>query len=85
VELRWISWSERTAADAPLVKLRQQRHRLRETVRPREAAPADMDPWRIAADALSELKQIKVSTPQAREHLANVAEAIRRLAWGPDD
>ena len=56
---------------------------LRETVRPREPA-ASPDPWLIAADALTELRKVHWS-PQARDHLMIVEEALRRLAWGPND
>jgi hypothetical protein len=81
VQVRWIAWSERTTrVDAEVVKLRQRRHRLRETVRPHEPAWS-ADPWEIAAAALHELRRVR-SDPEAREA---VAEALRRLAWGPDD
>jgi hypothetical protein len=84
VKVRWISWSERTTRpDVEVVKLRQQRSRLRRIVQPHEPA-TDVDPWQIAAHALSELRQVR-STPQTREHLEAAAESIRRLAWGPDD
>jgi hypothetical protein len=43
-----------------------------------------MDPWLIAADALSELRKVQWSS-QARDHLMIVKEALRRLACGPDD
>jgi hypothetical protein len=48
VQVRLIAWTERTSASASLTRLRQQRHRLRESVRPRERAPAEADPWLIA-------------------------------------
>jgi hypothetical protein len=80
VRVRWIAWSERTTRpDAEVVKLRQQRHRLREVVRPHEPARS-ADPWEIASEALRELRRAR-SDPEAREA---VAEALRRLAWGPD-
>jgi hypothetical protein len=81
VGFRFTAWSERSARpDAQVVKLRQQRHRLREMVRPREPARS-ADPWQIAADAPHELRHAH-SDPEAREA---VAEALRRLAWGPQD
>jgi hypothetical protein len=81
VGFRSVAWAERsTRVDAEVVKLRQRRHRLRETVRPRELARS-ADPWEICADALRELRGVR-SSPEAREA---VAEALRRLAWGPDD
>jgi hypothetical protein len=81
VRVRVRSWSERsTRPAAEVVKLRQRRHRLRETVRPHEP-PRSADPWEIAAAALHELRRVRTD-PEAREV---VAEALRRLAWGPDD
>ena len=85
VTVRWIAWSQRTTQpDVEVVKLRQQRSRLRRVVQPHEPAPTDVDPWQIAAHALSELRKVR-STPQTREHLEAASECIRRLAWGPGD
>ena len=81
VGFRSLAWSERsTRPDAALVAARQRRHRLREMVRPHEPAQS-ADPWEIAAAALHELRRVR-SDPEAREA---VAEALRRLAWGPRD
>jgi hypothetical protein len=49
-------------------------------VRHREPARST-DPWEIAAAAIHELRHVH-SDPEAREA---VAEALRRLAWGPND
>jgi hypothetical protein len=81
VSFRLIAWSERTTrVDAEVVKLRQRRHRLREVVRP-HALLRSADPWEICADALHELRRVRTD-PEAREAMA---EALRRLAWGPND
>jgi hypothetical protein len=78
---RSLAWVERSRQpDADLVTLRQRRHRLREMVRPREPARS-ADPWEICVDALHELRRVHLD-PHAREA---VSEALRRLAWGPDD
>jgi hypothetical protein len=78
---RSLAWAERSRQpDADLVTLRQRRHRLREQVRP-QAPARSADPWEICVDALHELRRVH-SDPDARE---SVAEALRRLAWGPDD
>jgi hypothetical protein len=86
VQVRWISWSERTLRpDVEVVKLRQQRCRLRRIVHPHEAAPADADdPGALAARGLAELRKVRAS-PEAREHIEAASEVIRRLAFGPDD
>ena len=84
INARRLSWEERTTQpDVEVVRLRQQRHRLRELVRPREPA-ASPDPWLIAANAIHELHAFRWNA-QAQEHLEVVAEALRRLAWGPED
>jgi hypothetical protein len=81
LRVRWIAWSERTTRpDAEVVKLGQKRHRLREMVRPREP-PRSAGPWEMAAAALHDLRRVH-SDPEAREA---VAEALRCLAWGPND
>jgi hypothetical protein len=81
VIVRVQSWTTRTTRpDAEVVKLRQRRHRLREMVRPHEPARST-DPWEIAAAALHDLRRVH-SDPDAREA---VSEALRRLAWGPQD
>jgi hypothetical protein len=89
VQVRWFAWSERTSQpDVDLVRLRQQRHRLRETVRPREPAPADVDPWVLADQAVRALGRVRSALPRTSarvEDLEQAIELVRRLAWGPDD
>jgi hypothetical protein len=89
VKVRWFAGSERTTQpDVDLVRLRPQRHRLRETVRPREPAPADVDPWLLAEQAVRALGRVRSALPRTSNRVHDLEQAIelvRRLAWGPDD
>lgn len=81
---RWGVWTQ--SADA--ARERQRRHRLRETVRPTEPAGEWVDPWEVAKKALDDVHRVRQalrSQVTARAHLEDVAEAIRVLAWGPED
>lgn len=82
--LRWGQLATATRTDAQLATLRQQRHRQIEALRPRQAS-ASTDPWELAIEALGRLKRLIQSCARHRGEIDNVAEAIRRLAWGPDD
>jgi hypothetical protein len=65
---------------------RQRRHRLREALRPREAAGEWTDPWEVAKNALDDLQRLRQALGAqvtARAHLDDAAEAIRVQAWGP--
>jgi hypothetical protein len=88
VRVRWIAWSDRTKRpDAEVVKLRQQRHRLREIVRPRRPAPAGADPWVLGAEAvrlLARTRRALSRTSNRVEDLDRAIELVRQLAWGPD-
>jgi hypothetical protein len=83
------SWTTRTTRpDAEVVKLRQRQHRLRETVRPREPAPADVDPWALRAEAVRLLGHVRRALPptsNGRVALERAVELVRQLAWGPED
>ena len=87
--LRCLDWQERTSGRDELATLRQQRHRLIERCRPRSPASAQ-DPLVIAQEALSRLRYIRRAlgrtgaTPPRSEDVAELEEAIRRLAWGPE-
>jgi len=65
---------------------RQRVSRLQRAVKPREPAES-FDPWELAYDALRELKSLRSVRMRAEqyERLERIAEAIRRLGWGPDD
>lgn len=79
-EDRWRHQSQRP--DARLVLMRQHRSRAIARLRPKQDAPT-YDPWMIALQALDMLKV--VHDRRHTDELAQVAEALRRLAWGPDD
>src|SRR5439155_1817011 len=64
---------------------RQRVHRLRVIVKPLEPASYE-DPWELASAALLELNKVR-TIPMRAEQVARldvIAEALRRLAWGPD-
>jgi hypothetical protein len=88
VRLRSISWSERTTRpDGEVVKLRQQRSRLRRIVQPREPAPADVDPWLLAEQAVRALARVRSALPRTSNRVDDLElaiELVRRLAWGPN-
>jgi hypothetical protein len=44
-----------------------------------------MDPWEIAIESIARCKRLGQSYAAGRSELHEVAEALRRLAWGPDD
>jgi hypothetical protein len=89
VQVRWISWSERTTrAGAKAVRLRQQRSRIRAAVRPREPAPVGTDPWLLADKAVRALARVRSALPRTStrvDDLERAIELVRQLAWGPDD
>lgn len=72
-------WADLTASSRADVRLRQQRHRLLETARPREACAA-FDPWSLLLAALEAAR-----APVSSGDLALIVETLRRLAWGPDE
>jgi hypothetical protein len=80
----WGQLTSSTRADAQLASLRQQRHRQIAEIRPRQPS-SNPDPWELAIEALGRLKRLIQSCAAHRGEIDNVAEAIRRLAWGPDD
>ena len=77
-------WSERS--QSAWDRDRQRASRLRRTVKPKEPATHE-DPYEIAYEALSEMNQLRAIRMRAEQHarLDLIAEALRRLAWGPDD
>jgi hypothetical protein len=89
VQLRLVAWSERTTRpDVEVVKLRQQRSRLRRIVQPHEPAPADVDPWLLAEQAVRALARVRSALPRTSsrvEDLEQAIELVRRLAWEPQD
>jgi hypothetical protein len=89
VRLRSISWSERTTQpEVEVVRLRQQRSRLRRIVQPDEPAPADVDPWQICAEAVRALGRVRSALPRTSsriDDLERTVELVRQLAWGPQD
>jgi hypothetical protein len=79
VQLRRSEWAKARAGN-PHVVLRQQRKRLTEAIRPKRPDPG-LDPWHIAGESLAALERMRGKDPVVLEE---VAEALRRLAWGPD-
>ena len=88
VHLRLISWTERTTRpDVEVVRLRQQRHRLTEAVRPATPAPAGTDPWLLAQEAVRALGRVRSALPRTStriDDLERAIELVKQLAWGPD-
>ena len=78
------AWRNRTTNEWE--RDRQRVSRLQRAVKPREPAES-FDPWELAYDALRELKSLRSVRMRAEhyERLERIAEAIRRLGWGPDD
>lgn len=83
VAQRTAAWAETRAGDRYSL-LRRQRKRMVEQLRPRQPATT-FDPWTIALEALSNLNHMRGRETVTRASIDEVAEAIRRLAWGPDD
>jgi hypothetical protein len=70
-------------------RLRKERQRLLERTRPREPARSS-DPLVIAEAGLSALAAVRQRIHKSAKtdptgEIEIIAEAIRRLAWGPDD
>lgn len=80
---QWGKVAAQTRADAHLATLRQQRRRQIAAVRPTRA-PDSLDPWQIAIDGVAACKRLGQSFPAGRSELDDIAERLRRLAWGPD-
>ena len=76
----------RTVEDREHDRLRQQRHREMEKLRPHEPAPS-FDPAVIALEGLHHLATLRpaAKTAQALGHLERVEEVVKRLGWGPGD
>ena len=84
-ERRLQRWRQRsTRPDAHLLLLRQHRSRTLARIRPTEPVSV-FDPWGLAIEGLDRCRLIAKSSPQHRTELEGIAEALRRLAWGPDD
>jgi len=78
------AWRERTLNE--FERDRQRVHRLKANVKPRKSADPNVDPFELAYEALRLLATIKTAIKKADqlEQLEQVAEALRRLAYGPD-
>jgi hypothetical protein len=82
VQVRWISWTERTTRpDVEVVKLRQQRSRLRRIVQPHEPAPADVDPWLLAEQAVRALARVRSALPRTSARVEDLEQAIELYGW----
>ncbi|SRR6266487_2320409 len=80
--VRGEAWASRSAWDRD----RQRVHRLKDVIKPKD--PLDhRDPWELAYEALVDLGNIRTVRMRAEQvaRLDRIAEALRRLAWGPDD
>lgn len=84
---RKSEWKARTASSSPhAARERQRRHRLREALRPREAAGEWADPLELgkeALDALQRVRQALGAQVTARAYLDDACEKVKELAWGP--
>jgi hypothetical protein len=79
-QLRRSQWAKTATHGNQYALLRRQRKRLVDAIRPRRPDPGQ-DPWMIAKEALLALEHMRGKDPAVLE---DVAEALRRLAWGPD-
>ena len=77
---RWADITHATRTDARLTKLRQQRHRQIENIKPHHDLEV-FDPWALAEEGLLVVKNARLLHEDAQE----LSEILRRLAWGPDD
>jgi hypothetical protein len=82
------AWSERS--QAAWDRDRQRVSRLKKHVTPKQPASSE-DPWEVAYQGLHDVAVV-VSWFKGRgvrheqlERLEQIREALRRLAWGPDD
>jgi hypothetical protein len=71
----------RTAQDREHDRLRQDRHRRLERLRPWEPVTSGADPLDLAYDGLCELAKLRpaAKTAQALGHLERIEEIVRRL------
>jgi hypothetical protein len=85
-----VGVKQRTApSDQPdALSARQRERRLRERIRPKEPAATNADPWQIADEALDLLDTTRLRLVRLKmsiDDIDEVAELLRRLAWGPED
>jgi hypothetical protein len=83
-------WRRRTAfSDAPEALAERQRwHRLKEKTKPKEPPDPNTNPLQLAFDALQHLNHVQASVrsnSRARDHIEQVEEALKQLAWGPGE
>jgi hypothetical protein len=85
-ERRAHAWSSTVAHSRVdrTANLRKRRQRLTERIRPTMPA-SSLDPWEVAAEAIAEVVRLEQRYAQSRPELEAIAEALRRLAWGPDE
>jgi hypothetical protein len=85
----WRRRTKRAFSDAPAALAeRQSWHRLLEKTKPRQPVDSYVNPLQLANDALQHLTRVKASVPgnsRALSHLEEVEEALKQLAWGPED
>jgi hypothetical protein len=85
----WRRRTKRAFSDAPAALAeRQQWHRLLEKTKPRQPVDSYINPLQLAFDALQKLNHVQAavrSNSRALGHIEQVAEALRQLAWGPED
>jgi hypothetical protein len=71
-------------AGAEATRVRQRKHRLYASIRPKEPAPEWSDPWELAAEALAHMRKARAgvgATGAGRAHLDAAGELVRQLAW----
>jgi hypothetical protein len=72
------------AVGAEATRVRQRKHRLYASIRPKEPAPEWSDPWELAAEALAHMRKARAgvgATGAGRAHLDAAGELVRQLAW----
>jgi hypothetical protein len=88
---RHEEWRKRSDATRAVEAARVQRYRLKERIRPRSPNPRGSDPWQLADEALKLLNGLRAHVQHApdrihmRNHIEDVMDLVRRLAWGPGD
>ena len=85
--LRSSDRAERTTRGRADVRPRQQRSRLKSALRPQTPAAPGVDPWKLGAEAVELLTDIRRAVPRtsrAADALDEGLELVRQLAYGPE-
>jgi len=81
-------WARRTDEARQWDVARQRAHRLARDAKPRRPASPNADPWEICQEAVERCRRVRQALGanfNAREHLDEIEEVLRQLAWGPSE